>query len=395
MTVCILVLIIMAGNVLAADFTGKVQIKQGNEISKGTIFVLGPKYCLELVQYGEKGRIIVDTEKNATTIIVFSEKEYMNISSDDMISLMNNPFQSYQYSLTLGEEEFMGSETLQGYECEVYQIVIADTPALTKWQAKDLGFPIKIAQHGQQKRTIEILDIEEKPIDPQVFAIPEGFSKWVDPESLPGKTPEWADDIADAPLLTPPFEENMGAGDIIRIKIEPGKSLAVKAEGISESGAVARVIPFKGTISVKDELRFNNFAKKEVICVRNHEMSSEADELVIRVYEGNVTLLAKWMGMFEKEASAGEEIRYPISGKEYITTRFINLTEETAEAAFAYYQNGKPMEDDTPAKYKTITLKNPWNVNSATREAKGDELVIKVNTGKMQIKLGQFDPFEF
>jgi len=100
-----------------------------------------------LEQDGEKGKVIVDTEKNETTIMLFSEKEYRTIASDDMMSLMNNPFQSYQYTLGHGEEAFMGSETVQGYECEVYQIIISDTPAMTKWHAKNLDFPIKIVQH--------------------------------------------------------------------------------------------------------------------------------------------------------------------------------------------------------------------------------------------------------
>jgi hypothetical protein len=395
LTAGIIILIIMTGNVSAADFSAKVKIKLGEELSEGDIFVSGQKYCLELVQYGEKGKIIVDSEKNDTTIILYSDKEYMTISSDDMISLMNNPFQSYQYTLAQGEEVSMGSETLQGYECEVYQIIISDTPIMSKWQAKNLDFPIKIVQHGEPERTIEITDIEEKAVDPLIFAIPESFTKWIDPASLPGEPPEWTADMEASPLMTPPFEEKMAPGDIVRIKVESGKSLAVKAEGISESGALARVIPFKGSNPLKDEDQFNNFAKKEVICTRNHEMSGEADELVIRVYEGNITLVAKWMDMFEKEASVGEEIRYPISGKEYITTRFINLTAETAEATFAYYQNGEPMVEDIPLNFRTITLRNPWDVDNPTWVAQGDELVIKVNTGKMQVKLGQFDSFEF
>jgi len=391
----LIVIIIMAGNVSAADFIGKLKIKLEDEINEGDIFVSGHKYCLELVQDGEKGKVIVDTEKNETTIMLFSEKEYRTIASDDMMSLMNDPFQSYQYSLGYGDEEFKGTEMVQGYECNVYQIAMDDTMVMAKWHAKILDFPIKIVGYGQQERVIEITDIEEKAVDAFIFAVPEGFTKWVDPKSLPGERPEWAGDIEAAPVMTPLFEENMGPGDIIRIKIEPKKSLAAKAIGISESRTIARIIPFQGSSPVKNEGQYSNFAKKEVICARNHEMSGEADEFVIRVYEGNITLVAKWMDMFEKEASAGEEIRYPISGNEYITTRFINLIEETAEATFAYYQNVKPIEDDTPSKYKTITLKNPWDVDSATREAKGDELVIKVNTGKIQIKLGQFDSFEF
>jgi len=394
----IMVIIIMAGIASAADFTGKLKLKLDDEIIEGDIFVSGPKYCLVLEQDGEKGKVIVDTEKNETTIILFSIKEYRTIASDDMMSLMNDPFQSYQYSLGYGDEEFMGIEMVQGYECDVYQIAMDDTTVMAKWHAKSLDFPIKIVgygQQGQQERIIEITDIEEKAVDASIFVVSEGFTKWVDPKSLPGERPEWAGDIEAAPVMTPPFEKNMGPGDIVRVKIEPGKSLAVKAGGISETKAVAKVIPFKGSNPLKEEQWYNNFAQRGIICERCHEMSGEADEFIIRVYEGNITVVAKWMDMFEEKASAGEEIRYPISGHEHITTRFINLTDETAEATFAYYQNGQPMEDDTPAKYRTITLKNPWDVDTITRVAQGDELVIKVTTGKMQIKLGQFNSFEF
>lgn len=395
--ICLLIAVItiMTGIASAADFTGKLKLKLDDEIIEGDIFVSGPKYCLVLEQDGEKGKVIVDTEKNETTIILFSIKEHRTIASDDMMSLINDPFQSYQYTLGYGDEEFMGTEMVQGYECDAYRITMGDTPVMAKWQAKSLDFPIKIVVYGQQERIVEITDIEEKAVEASIFAVPEGFTKWVDPESLPGERPEWVGDIDAAPVMTPPFEKNMGPGDIVRVKIEPGKSLAVKAGGISETEAVARVIPFKGSNPLKEEQWYNNFAQRGVICGRSHEMSGEADEFIIRVYEGNITVAAKWMDMFEEKASAGEEIRYPISGQEHITTRFINLTAEAAEATFAYYQNGQLMEDDTPAKYRTITLKNPWDIDTSTLLVKGDELVIRVTTGKMQIKLGQFDSFEF
>ncbi|MFO8234653.1 MAG: DUF4412 domain-containing protein [Bacteroidales bacterium] len=393
---CVLmILIIMSGSVAANEFIGKFIIALEEEISEGNIFVSGQKYCLELEQYGEKGKVIVDTEKGTTNIINYAEKQYRIIPSDDMISLMNNPFQSYQYILSRGEEACNDTKLLQGYACEICQIIVSDTPVMTKWHAKKLDFPIKIVQHGQQERVIEIVDIEEKAVDASVFTIPEGFTKWIDPDSLPGKRPTWAGEIENAPVLMPPFEEKVGTGDIIRVKIQTGKSLAVKATGIPDNGAVARVIPFQGNNPIKNEEKYSNLAKKGVICKRNHEMSHEADEFIIRIYEGDLIIVAKSIDMFEAKASASEEIRYPIKGDEHITTRFINLTEEASEATFFYSQNGQIIEDDVPLKYRTITLENPWDVETPTWVAQGDELVLKVNKGKMQIKLGQFDPFEF
>jgi len=58
----------MTGIASAADFTGKFKSKLDNEMMEGDVFVSGPKYCLELVQTGEKGKVIVDTGENETTI---------------------------------------------------------------------------------------------------------------------------------------------------------------------------------------------------------------------------------------------------------------------------------------------------------------------------------------
>ena len=108
-------------------------------------------------------------------------------------------------------------------------------------------------------------------------------------------------------------------------------------------------------------------------------------------------MIAKGQPMFETTASAGEEVRYAISGNEHITTRIINLSDSKAEASFDYYAEGKVLSDNEvgPAKYRKIELENPWTVDRIMRQEKGDEMVIRVEQGKMQIKLGQFDSFEF
>jgi len=379
----------------AAEFTAKFIDRQGDQITEGDLYVKGTDYCMIMEKGGSKAKIIVDTENNKTIIAIYSEKEYHIVASDDMISLINDPFQSYNYSKGFGEEEFVGTEMMNGYECDVYKIAMGESPVMTKWHAKSLNFPIKIVGHGQEERIIQLNQIEEEVPNEVIFAIPEGFTKWVDPESLPGERPEWADQIAPAPVMNPPFEKQMQAGEIVRVKIERGKSLAVKATEKDGENIIGRVIPFKADNPLRKETRYNNFAQRGVICERRHEMNGEADEFIIRLYEGNANISAKWVDMFEKTISAGEEIRYPIKGPENITARFINLNDGLSEAIFSYYKNGQPMEDNAPAKYKTITLENPWDVNRAARTAKGDDLVIKVTKGKMQIKLGQFDSFEF
>ena len=64
----LIVIIIMVGNVLAADFSRKFKSKLDNEMIEGDVFVSGAKYCLMLEQDGEKGKVIVDIGENETTI---------------------------------------------------------------------------------------------------------------------------------------------------------------------------------------------------------------------------------------------------------------------------------------------------------------------------------------
>jgi len=395
----VLAVILMAAALVvpvhAAEFSGDImQISRG-DTTAGKIYVKGDRYRMEITQEGEDIIVIVDPSVKKTIVIPVSLGEYRELATDDFLSLMNDPIQAYGHTVERGEEVMSGTETIGGYECDKYTVSMADSEVMSKWVARDLDFPVRIAMYGHGAKDMIISNITETAVEDSQFTVPDGFKAWVDPESLPGKRPEWAGEIPSAPLLIPPFEMEMSAGNIVRVKVEPGRSLFVR--GKSESEAEARVIPFKGDQPAKDEMHYYNFAAEGTMCDRRHELTGEADEFIIRVYKGNVKVMAKWQKMFEATASAGDEIRYPITGTEHITTRIINLTEGNAEATFAYHKGGQPMADneDIPIKYRTISLKNPWDVNSITRVAKGDEFVITVLEGTMQIKLGQFDSFEF
>ncbi len=391
----LLTIIFAWGTVSAAEFSGKITTITKHDTLTGQIFVKGEKYRMELTQDGEEIIVIVDPSVNKTIVIPVSTGIYRELASDDMMSLMNDPIQAYLYTADMGEESSAGTETIEGYECDKSKVSMMDSDVMSEWVAKDLNFPIKIVTYGQGAREMTVTDIKVASVADDKFEVPEGYTAWIDPDSVPGKRPDWADNIAAAPLLIPPFEMDLKPGNTVRVKVEPGKSLFVK--GVSDGDATARVIPFKGENPLKDEDRYNNFAQKGTLCDRRHEMNGEADEFIIHVYKGKVNVIAKWQKMFEKTASAGEVVRFPIDGTEHITTRIINLTDGSARAMFAYYQDGQPMpdNDEIPEKYRTIALEKPWDVNNVTRVAKGDEFVITVHEGTMQIKLGQFDSFEF
>ncbi len=115
------------------------------------------------------------------------------------------------------------------------------------------------------------------------------------------------------------------------------------------------------------------------------------------VYEGDITAVAKWQEMLEKTVVEGEEIRLPLPNWDNIETRLVNLSDAESVAIVVYFKDGTELSEDDQGllKWRTITLKEPGEVEASARTQKGDEIVFSVQKGKMLIKLGQFDSFKF
>ncbi|MCK4607603.1 MAG: hypothetical protein KAU35_09935 [candidate division Zixibacteria bacterium] len=392
-----LVMSVSCSKVSTAGFSADVTERQGDNTESGKIYVKGSSYCLEKVVSEEQGFVIVDTEAQKTVVINMATREYRESAIDDIMSIMNNPIQGYLYTATMGEVKTAGVETINGYECDKSTIIMGDTDVMSQWVAKSLDFPIRIVGHSSPERVFELTNIVEGSVDDSKFEIPEGFTKWIDPATLPVEPPAWAEGIPTAPVMIPPFQHDMSAGDIIRIKVEPGKSLVLKGVSKTDTKATARVIPFKDGRPLKEDTWYNSFPQEGTICVRAHETTVETDEFIVYVYEGDIALTTKWQEMLEKTVAEGEEIRLPLTIWEKIETRLVNLSDGESEAIFSYFEEGTELSEGiiSPPKWRTVILKEKSEVHYGSRSYYGDEIVFSVKKGKMLIKLGQFDPFEF
>jgi len=393
--VFLFVLAVFARQTIAAEFSADMIDTQGDFVKKSKLYVKGDKYSIEVDEDGQQLLVIVDMKNNQTIIVVYSDKEFVAIPSDDMRSVMSDPFQGYIYTASMGEEKAAGTETVNGYECDKFVVSMQDTDVMTKWVAKKLNFPIKIVAHGIQEQVMELSNIVEGPVEESKFKIPEGFTKWIDPETLPVEIPEWASGMDAAPVMVPPFEKDMNAGDIIRIKVAQGKSLKVKADNKPDVESKARVIPFKDGRPLKKDTDYYNLLG--TFCSVRHETPAAVDEFVIYVYEGSITAIAKWQEMSEMDVAAGEEFRYKFVGWDNIGTFMVNTSDGESVVTLHYFKEGSPLSEDEigPVKWRTITLKEPNETDNRTLSTKGDELVYKVEKGKIQVKMGQYDTFEF
>lgn len=379
------------------QFTAEMIMGDAESEVTSKIFVTESGYRMEHQQADEQLYVIVNNESGLTNVLVPSRKQYMELPSQDPMSLMNDPFQSVKYLTAMGESKLVGTEMIDGYECDKYTISQQGQEMMSQWVSRKFNFPLKIVIHVSDGKHMEIKNIREGAVDEELFKVPAEYSQMPKPGEEPAMVPEWAEDIPSAPVMKPPFERDLSIGDMIRVPVEPGKSFKAKATGKTEADAVARAVPFKDGKPLKNISMYSNFAQKGTICTGRHETTQEADEIVIRVFDGEIALEVKQDDMLERKVSAGEELRYPLKGSDPVETRFVNLVNGQSVCTFDYYEGGEKMDEEKvgPAQYRRIMLAGEYDVKASARAVNGDEIVFNVEKGEILIKIGQFNTFEF
>lgn len=162
---------------LGAEFVADMVDQSMGDTVSNKIYVKDSNYRIETEEEGKQIVFIVDQEANLTRICNMDEKSYMEIPSDDLKSLMNDPFQGLKVTLdTPGtESKTLESETVNGVECVKHVVLWGDAPFYTYYISEKYDLPLKIIR-GDSEKVVELRNIEEKEIDDVMFQIPDGFS---------------------------------------------------------------------------------------------------------------------------------------------------------------------------------------------------------------------------
>ena len=178
------VLLILTSSFSFAQFTADM-VTTEREVSKtGKFFFEKPFYRMDMEEGGQKMFVVVNNETKTTRVFMPSEKMYMEMKSDDMKSLSNDVFQSLEAQKEKYETKLVGKETVNGYECEKYQVIIDGSPVSTYWQSPEIEYPIKVVSGQNQNMVMELKNIKKGDVDDAMFKIPAGFTKMEMP--MPG-----------------------------------------------------------------------------------------------------------------------------------------------------------------------------------------------------------------
>lgn len=392
--ILLIAVIIGSGTAKATSFTGDLEMSMGEDTISGKIYVTDGFYRMDVKEHGDQFSLVVDRDAGLTRVFLPNQKQYIEIKSDDPVSRMSDPFQGLTFMSASGQERTVGLDSVSGYECLKRVLSIQGQDVITYWFATSLDFPIKIDNHVSSGTFAEINFISEGPIEENIFAIPPGYSKMAAPGSEPPEIPDWASEVARAPVVTPPFERPMAAGDIVRIKVQRGMSVWVRATDASDD-AVAKAVPFKDGRPTKSVSMYSNFAQRGVICDRRNETAAEADEIVVRAFEGKMTVEVKSVAMQEKRISRGESFSYGVTSQENIELRLVDVSGGPSECIWTWLVGGSPAPYERlgPIKHRTASFDDHQTVVRKTLSPIGDTLVINVTLGTVVVKLGQYDSF--
>ena len=172
----IVLTLLVCGSTLAQFTADMVQTQEG-ETTTTKLYVENPLYRMDIEEEGKEGYVIVDQSESITKVVMPSDKMYMEMGARGMMSMSNDVFQSIEQQKEIYDTNHLGNETINGYECEKYQIIIDGNVVTTFWQSSQLEYPLKVISGPNNERVMELKNINEGDIDDSMFQIPEGYTK--------------------------------------------------------------------------------------------------------------------------------------------------------------------------------------------------------------------------
>ena len=173
----LMISVILAWTTSAAEFQADfIQKHQGMEI-KGKYYVKGNKMRMDMDMMGQKTSMITRMDKNVTWNVQHGTMMYIEMPIPPESAQTLQPDEELK---KIAVKKKIGSETVNGYRCDKYEIIYHDKRmgTMIQWFSRKLNFPIKIVYYGPQGETsTEYKNIQSGNVKDRIFEVPQGFQK--------------------------------------------------------------------------------------------------------------------------------------------------------------------------------------------------------------------------
>lgn len=170
---------------LSAQFSAKMFFTSMGKEHVFTVYSSDAGYRYEFNEEGQEGVIIVKLGSSEVIMLMPQQKMAMKGSSENPMSMGNDPVGSYEYFKKNGTLKEVGTETINGIDCiksELWnensnEYGQANQKMFTVWTSDKYNFPIKMINHidGSGGLVMELKEIQPWTPNAQSFEIPEGY----------------------------------------------------------------------------------------------------------------------------------------------------------------------------------------------------------------------------
>ncbi len=201
-----------------------------------TVFSDKTHYRYELTQDGQKMIIIVDPGANKTRILLPDKRFYLQVPCNSMMSLENDPVQSYAMLKSHYTEKDAGKEDVAGFACDKKEIYADNDKVITAWIAEALNFPVKMINHLNENTYMNLKDISEWQPDESLFKTPDGYTQ-VDERMRPVIPEPPAPEKWTVKRVQLPFHGDVSRGEILVFTIDKTAHYKVIVENKTDKPA--------------------------------------------------------------------------------------------------------------------------------------------------------------
>jgi len=177
----LLLALLLPGAAPAAEFSADMVITSttaGGEMT-GKVFVKGHALRQEIDTPIGKQATIIPPGKSAMYVLIPGQKMYMEMPNSHVTLDGSEKLEAKMTGQ--GKVTKKGTETIEGYACDVYSIVYNDKKLGegTVWVSRELNYPLKIySKSSHDTATILYRNIRKGTLDDGLFSLPAGYSKF-------------------------------------------------------------------------------------------------------------------------------------------------------------------------------------------------------------------------
>jgi len=307
-----LVLLVLTSVAEAVEFAADVVESRDVVTLKGRLWFKNGTYRLQMKPTGGPDQYFIVNRKADKTQVVYPKyNAYVEVSADDFMLLMANPFEAAAQSAKMYQAKEDGQEKLNGQKCERRLFQMQGQDVMRQWTSTELNFPIKIEVLLKEDWYTELKNIRRSKVNDDDLMVPPTYARKSIEEimKLVEADPE-AIARAEAYRKNRPRKTEkrqfLGAGETWNLVLRPGLKIRIEADQFGSQKSFSWfAVPYKGqkAIKPKDQCTYQGKAKVKL------DRASRVDGIAMGVLKGKGSFKVALIGRLP-HVQAMQSIRF-------------------------------------------------------------------------------------